>query len=56
LKGKADSNGDAIVTVQELYEYVEREVAERSRAVGGSQHPVLKGELEGPLPLVQLAR
>ena len=56
LKGKADGNGDGIVTVQELYEYVEREVAERSRAVGGSQHPVLKGELEGPLPLVQLAR
>jgi uncharacterized caspase-like protein len=56
LKGRADGNGDGIVTVQELYEYVEREVAERSRAVGGSQHPVLKGELEGPLPLVQLAR
>jgi uncharacterized caspase-like protein len=56
LKGAADSNGDAIVTVQELYEYVEREVAQRSRAVGGSQHPVLKGELEGPLPLVRVAR
>jgi hypothetical protein len=56
LKGRADGNGDGVVTVQELYEYVEREVAERSRAVGGSQHPVLKGELEGPLPLVQLAR
>jgi uncharacterized caspase-like protein len=55
LKGSADSNGDALVTVQELYEYVEREVAERSRTVGGSQHPVLKGELEGPLPLVRVA-
>ena len=56
LKGSADSNKDALVTVQELYEYVEREVAQRSRAVGASQHPVLKGELEGPLPLVRLAR
>ncbi len=56
LKGSADSNADGIVTVQELYEYVEREVAQRSRTEGGSQHPVLKGELEGPLPLVRLAR
>jgi uncharacterized caspase-like protein len=56
LKGGADSNGDAVVTLQELYEYVEREVTQRSRAVGGSQHPVLKGELEGALPLVRVAR
>jgi len=47
-------NRDGIVSLQELYEYVEREVAQKSRAVGGNQHPVMKGELEGSLPLVRV--
>ncbi len=54
LKGAADLNRDGIVSLQELYEYVEREVAQKSRAVGGNQHPVMKGELEGSLPLVRV--
>jgi hypothetical protein len=53
LKGAADLDGDGIVTLQELYTYVEREVSRKSRSVGGNQHPVLKGELEGPLPLAR---
>ena len=52
LRGAADLNRDGIVTLQELYEYVEAQVSRKSRAVGGNQHPVMKGELEGPLPLV----
>ena len=54
LKGAADLNRDGIVSFQELYEYVEREVAQKSRSVGGNQHPVMKGELEGSLPLVRV--
>lgn len=54
LKGAADLNRDGIVSLQELYEYVEREVAQKSRSVGGNQHPVMKGELEGALPLVRV--
>jgi len=54
LKGAADRNGDGVVTLQELYEYVEQQVSRRSRIVGGNQHPVMKGELEGVLPLMQL--
>jgi len=54
LKGAADLNRDGIVSLQELYEYVEREVTQRARAVGGNQHPVMKGELEGVLPLVKV--
>jgi hypothetical protein len=42
------------VTLQELYEYVEQQVVRKSRAVGGNQHPVMKGELEGVLPLVKV--
>ena len=54
LKGAADLNRDGIVSLQELYEYVEQQVSRKSRAVGGNQHPVMKGELEGVLPLVKV--
>jgi Caspase domain len=54
LKGAADANRDGIVSLQELYEYVEQEVSARARSVGGNQHPMMKGELEGPLPLVRV--
>jgi hypothetical protein len=40
--------------VQELYEYVEQTMAPKSPAVGGNQHPVMKGEMEGALPLVRV--
>jgi len=56
LKGAADLNKDGIVTVQELYEYLEQQVATKSRSVGANQHPVMKGEMEGALPLVKVAR
>jgi hypothetical protein len=52
LQGGADLNRDGIVTLQELYEYVESTVSQKARAAGGNQHPVMKGELEGSLPLV----
>ena len=55
LKGAADLNRDSIVTLQELYEYVEQQVAQKSRAVGGNQHPMMKGELEGLLPLIKVS-
>jgi uncharacterized caspase-like protein len=55
LQGAADLNRDGIVSLQELYEYVEQQVVQKSRALGGNQHPVMKGELEGVLPLVKVA-
>jgi hypothetical protein len=54
LKGAADLNRDGIVSLQELYEYLEQQVSAKSRAVGGNQHPVMKGEMEGVLPLVRV--
>jgi uncharacterized caspase-like protein len=54
LKGAADLNRDGIVSLQELYEYLEQQVTAKSRSVGGNQHPVMKGELEGVLPLVKV--
>jgi len=44
------------VTLQELYEYVEQQVATKSRAVGGNQHPIMKGEMEGILPLIKIMK
>lgn len=54
LKGTADLDRDGIVSLQELYQYLEQEVSRKSRAVGGNQHPVMKGELEGLLPLAKV--
>ena len=56
LKGAADANRDGIVTLDELYAYVEQQVSRKSRAAGGNQHPVMKGELEGVLPLVKVRK
>jgi len=56
LRGAADANNDGIVSLQELYAYLEREVGQRSRAVGGNQHPMMKGEVEGSLPLIRVKR
>ena len=54
LRGAGDLNRDGIVSLQELYEYLEHQVVRKSRAVGGNQHPVMKGELEGVLPLTKV--
>lgn len=54
LSGKADRNSDGVVTVSELYEYLEEKVEQKARAVGGRQRPMMKGEVEGPLPLAVL--
>jgi uncharacterized caspase-like protein len=54
LRGAGDLNRDGIVSLQELYEYVEQQVVRKSRAVGGNQHPMMKGELEGVLPLTRV--
>lgn len=56
LKGKADRNGDGIVTVSELYEYVEEQVDRAARLAGGRQRPLMRGEIEGTLPLSKAAR
>jgi hypothetical protein len=46
LNGKADQDGDGIITVDELYNYVSMKVPE---ATGQNQHPMKKGEFDGQL-------
>ena len=48
LRGKADLDGDGMITVDEVYSYVSKKVPE---ATGQNQHPVKKGEMEGQLVL-----
>ena len=55
LRGAADLDRDGIVSLQEVYQYLEQQVSQKSRAVGGNQHPVMKGELDGMLPLVKVS-
>jgi hypothetical protein len=54
IRGTADLDRDGMVSLQELYQYLEQEVSRKSRLAGGNQHPVMKGELEGILPLTRL--
>jgi uncharacterized caspase-like protein len=48
LKGKADTDKDGAVTVDEVYQYVSEAVP---RATNQEQHPVKKGTAEGQLIL-----
>jgi hypothetical protein len=54
LRGSADLDRDGVVVLQELYTYLEQQVSQKSRASGGNQHPVMKSEMEGLLPLVKV--
>jgi hypothetical protein len=51
LRGKADTNGNGIVTLREAYDHTYRNVAE---ATEGRQHPELKGIFDNELPLVEV--
>jgi uncharacterized caspase-like protein len=48
LRGKADLDGDGVITIDEIYAYVSRKVPE---ATGQNQHPLKKGQVEGQLVL-----
>lgn len=48
LRGNADSNGDGIVSLQEVYGYVYEKAKDET---GGAQHPQLDGRMIGLFPL-----
>jgi uncharacterized caspase-like protein len=48
LRGKADLDGDGVITVDEIYRYVSQKVPP---ATGQNQHPVRKGETTGQIVL-----
>jgi uncharacterized caspase-like protein len=55
LGGAADADGNGVVTVNELYSYVQRSVSEHARRLGHRQSPVITGAV-GDLPLVQVRK
>jgi uncharacterized caspase-like protein len=48
LRGKADYDGDGMITIDEIYRYVSTKVPQAS---GQDQHPVKKGEMIGQIIL-----
>ncbi|MBP1733003.1 MAG: putative Histone acetyltransferase, partial [Deltaproteobacteria bacterium] len=48
LQGEADTDSDGLVTVDEVYTYVSKQVPQATKQ---EQHPVKKGIVEGPLVL-----
>ena len=48
LRGKADYDGDGMITIDEIYRYVSTKVPQ---ATGQDQHPVKKGEMIGQIIL-----
>jgi uncharacterized caspase-like protein len=48
LRGKADLDGDGMITVDEIYRYVSDKVPQ---ATGQDQHPIRKGETTGQIIL-----
>lgn len=51
LKGEADTNGDRIVTLDELYTYVYAQVR---KYTGNLQSPVLAGDIDRSMPLASI--
>jgi len=51
LQGRADANGDGLVTLLELYPYLSKEVPRVARQKGAIQEPVLRSSISGDLVL-----
>ncbi len=51
LKGDGDSDSDGLISVVELFQFLNREVPGAAKQMGASQHPVMKGEISGTFPI-----
>ncbi len=51
LKGAANTNGDKIITLQELYNYVKANVTVYAKSLGKQQTPILKGNYDPNMPV-----
>jgi uncharacterized caspase-like protein/TolB-like protein len=51
LKGKADTNRDGVVDVDEIWNYVKDQVTETARQAGNPQTPVFQGMVTAGIPL-----
>jgi formylglycine-generating enzyme required for sulfatase activity/uncharacterized caspase-like protein len=53
LQGAADADGNGLVTVDELYDYVYHQVERDARSMGGSMRPVRRGSVRGRVYLTE---
>lgn len=51
LRGKADSNNDYVVDVDEIWDYVKYQVTDTARRAGNTQTPVFQGAITAGIPL-----
>ena len=49
LRGEADAGGDGLVTLDELYDYLHKNVSAHARRVGGSMSPIRTGTAQGDI-------
>ncbi len=54
LKGAANTNGDKIITLQELFDYVHKNVTVYAASLGKSQTPIMKGNYDPNMPVAVL--
>jgi WD40 repeat protein len=51
LIGNADNNYDSIISISELFDYVERKVISWAASEGESQHPQIRGNCDPNMPI-----
>jgi hypothetical protein len=51
LSGGADSDKDGLISVIELFQYLNAKVPVAAKNMGSLQHPVIKGEISGTFPI-----
>ena len=56
MKGEANMNGDEVITVQELFDYVYRNVTTYAQKLGKTQTPVLKGNFDPNMPVAMVRK
>ncbi len=56
MKGEANANDDEVVTIQELFDYVYRQVTAYAFSLGKVQTPVLKGNYDPNMPVAMIRK
>ncbi len=56
MKGDANANGDEVVTVQELFDFVYRQVTAYALSLGKIQTPVIKGNYDPNMPVAMVRK
>ena len=51
LRGNADANRDGVIEIEEVWDFVKRQVTAKARAEGNTQTPVLQGALTAGIAL-----